>query len=966
MKGDFTRFTFDPTQHHRRVLLQQGRVQLDADHNEQVAIGVHRDQAMARDVIGRVGGPRGNAAFQVLTDPADLPDGVDTDSEPGDFWLGPGRYYVDGVMCESEAWTRFSAQPDLSPGPLPGTGGYLLYLDVWERHITALEDPSLREVALGGPDTATRTRTVWQARARRTGAQAPGECPDDATVAALDPGTSARLRARAVPEDPPAGPCALPESAGYRGMESQLYRVEVHRGGPASEARFKWSRDNGSVAFAVLGVDDPAAAEPRLTLAYPRRDAHLELETGDWVELACDASVRDGMATTLLKVGSVQDAGGDRVEVQLSGALPGAFVADADQHPILRRWDHGEGDEDVDGDGIVIEEGAGDEGWVTLEKGVQVQLRSPDEGGASIYRNGDYWVIPARTLTGDVEWPRDDTGQPSLRPPHGVDHHLAALAILQCNGGGNAPLTVELIRDCRPLFPPLTDLPTADPQEPPPPVQTAASCCVAVGPGGEFERLDEALAALLEEQRRRDICLLLLPGEHVFDGWDHERMAGDHVRLTGCGPTSRLVARRPMVVDGMASFTLQNLRGDFESVEFDERFPGAIVARGLERLVVEGCDLAGLSQRGEVGPVGSLLHIQGVARVRVVDNVFEAAMRESLEFHRRTMFGDGEHLELMQELLENLDRRHFERAVEDAAQKLAEMGPNQPELGAIRNRIQGYCREYFARLSLGELTAYAKLGLYLGSSRRSADTLEDYLCGLRRAAVTHLPGVAIVLDRERQPSTRLPTSALGTIGDFPLDVDLDDHTRIQANEIVGIVSLGGSPGKPAFPDDATRRDLARHLGGAVSLVEHTGILRLEGNQIALLALSAELYGQVARRVGHGEQRPLHGVFGHAQIHDNVFAGALNQVLATRVALCNNLFSLTAHPLHALPGGQHWPGDVLTQTLSEDVEQAVPAGVSFAESSLVLGNHTGRRRSAVLYDVRRGGERVGNVGIGVSS
>ena len=30
MKGDFSRITFDPKKHYSRVLMQQGRVQLDA------------------------------------------------------------------------------------------------------------------------------------------------------------------------------------------------------------------------------------------------------------------------------------------------------------------------------------------------------------------------------------------------------------------------------------------------------------------------------------------------------------------------------------------------------------------------------------------------------------------------------------------------------------------------------------------------------------------------------------------------------------------------------------------------------------------------------------------------------------------------------------------------------------------------------------------------------------------------
>jgi hypothetical protein len=63
MKGDFTRDTFDPAKHFTRVLMQQGRVQLDADWNEQGAILLHYLQALATDLIGPFGGPEGNAGF---------------------------------------------------------------------------------------------------------------------------------------------------------------------------------------------------------------------------------------------------------------------------------------------------------------------------------------------------------------------------------------------------------------------------------------------------------------------------------------------------------------------------------------------------------------------------------------------------------------------------------------------------------------------------------------------------------------------------------------------------------------------------------------------------------------------------------------------------------------------------------------------------------------------------------------
>ena len=57
MKGDFTKSSFDPKKHYRRVPLQQGRVQLDAEWNEQIEIDEHRIETEAVDVIGKCGAP---------------------------------------------------------------------------------------------------------------------------------------------------------------------------------------------------------------------------------------------------------------------------------------------------------------------------------------------------------------------------------------------------------------------------------------------------------------------------------------------------------------------------------------------------------------------------------------------------------------------------------------------------------------------------------------------------------------------------------------------------------------------------------------------------------------------------------------------------------------------------------------------------------------------------------------------
>src|SRR6266478_4989085 len=52
MKGDFSRWAFDPVANFSGVLYQQGRVRTDVDDNAATAIGAHWRETAARDVIG--------------------------------------------------------------------------------------------------------------------------------------------------------------------------------------------------------------------------------------------------------------------------------------------------------------------------------------------------------------------------------------------------------------------------------------------------------------------------------------------------------------------------------------------------------------------------------------------------------------------------------------------------------------------------------------------------------------------------------------------------------------------------------------------------------------------------------------------------------------------------------------------------------------------------------------------------
>ncbi len=482
-RGDFSRDTFDPSKHFMRVLMQQGRVSLDADWNEQTDILLHYIQTLAKDLIGPFAGPEDADERGFGITPTTSP------SSPKSFYISRGRYYVDGILCENgpdnnicengaDELVDYYNQPDyprdISENDFPQTGDLplLVYLDVWERHISYIEDDYIREKALGVADTASRSKVVWQVKALKSGDDWRKYVGDteiscnaiegnwsEIVENLLQKANRGCLKARAKETDAaPTEPCITAPESSYRGEENQLYRVEIHRGGLALKdggsnkfdaATFKWSRDNGTVTFPII-----SKAGNTLVLEHLGRDDRLSLEKDDWVEVVDDDY-------TLLIQSRPSPLAGTRILAQVdtvdttemtvtlrlqdSTKLPD-YSEGSQNHPLLRRWDHKKGDPTVqdepelaDDDGaLYVEEG----NWLTLEDGVQVWFQKLDT--VYSYQTGDYWLVPARTATGDVEWPKDAQGAPRPFPPHGIVHHYAPLAYIDNGDGGNWVQT-----DCR-------------------------------------------------------------------------------------------------------------------------------------------------------------------------------------------------------------------------------------------------------------------------------------------------------------------------------------------------------------------------------------------------------------------------------------------------------------------------------------------------------------------------------------
>ncbi len=474
MSGDYTRFTFDPLKRYSGVLMQQGRVQLDSDWNEEIDILRRRIRTTTLDILGPVGVPYvvSPNAFKIGWIPG----------PPADLSIGPGRLYVDGIQIEAfaEDGATYNHQPffppplaGFPPPPLPAAGDAVVYLDVWEREVTYIEDPALLDVALGGADTTTRRQTVWQVRVDPMDNAACG-------VPVGEPPSAGRLTSRAIAPPAPDDPCILPPASGYRGLENRLYRVEIHSGGAARHgalqvvARQRLDRLGRARHRGQRHADDALRQphRPRPVPALPRRrlgDGHRRSSRTH------RRAGRDGAHRQHRRDqppdrsrSRAADAGRPSVRRQRRLRSPrGTRACSGGTRPALP----------IRSTPTALFSPAA--GPIPIEDGIEIEFSTDPAGGS--FRVGDYWVFWARTATAQIEELTD-------APPRGIIHHYVQLAAITGLGGAEPTIT-----DCRP-----------------PPQQLGDCCCtIIVRPGENIQAGIDALPA-------QGGCVCLKTGLHVI------------------------------------------------------------------------------------------------------------------------------------------------------------------------------------------------------------------------------------------------------------------------------------------------------------------------------------------------------------------------------------------------------------------------------------------------------------------
>ncbi|MGZ4355612.1 MAG: DUF6519 domain-containing protein, partial [Gaiellaceae bacterium] len=154
--------------------------------------------------------------------------------------------------------------------------------------IAAAQDPAVKKAAQDAKTVATKAIADFVTAIGNIGVAGDEAVNCKAGRALLDALSLAapRLRAVAKRDARNPDPCAIAADVQYRGRENQLYRLEVHAAGAVGEATVKWSRENGSVMFAV--IEDGITADAGVVtveLEDLGRDRRSGLCEGDWVEI---------------------------------------------------------------------------------------------------------------------------------------------------------------------------------------------------------------------------------------------------------------------------------------------------------------------------------------------------------------------------------------------------------------------------------------------------------------------------------------------------------------------------------------------------------------------------------------------------------------------------------------------------------------------------------------------------------
>lgn len=587
---DISRDAFNPRKHYSSVRMQQGRVLTDDDWNENERIEDELYRRTQVDIIGRTGTP--DDGFKI--------EHLDITSGFIDFDIHDGTMYTGGIRFEMDSIEKFRLQKDWlekkdADPAIPVVADFpngvneifdLVYFEGWKQPVSAVEDSSLLEAALGGPDTTARLRNMRRVKLfRNTGSdkcnlswqklQTEWELLHFGTINdenELMPGTNLKVSfTSAGAADDLCSPSVL---GGYLGAENQAIRVQVTRFAAGNNRWFfTWGFDNASPLYRVTIAEDvltvTMVTEPKDQYHWPLSDQVIEIlpwsavlpnneKVAEQKGILCKVATSynpDSKSFTLTPAITLADLTEwkQRNDTDIDLTQPAEFL-------YMRVWNRGSDlaspAEIPFTPGTAVQ--LGNTGLeVTFTGTTGNNFLAPDG-------TGNFWVIAARPSTRQSVVPWELTSTVGTGP-HGVRFFYSPLAIIKWTKV-DATITGEIIHDCRRTFEPLTE---------------DCCSCITVKPGPGWENVFDRF------RDDQDICICFKNGIYELSKTVIIRNKGN-IKFTGCGRGSQIIVHNNESAFAFISckdITIRDL-----SVKNDFRKFAEINLKNLQGVInVSGC-----------------------------------------------------------------------------------------------------------------------------------------------------------------------------------------------------------------------------------------------------------------------------------------------------------------------------------------------------------------------------------------
>ena len=240
-----------------------------------------------------------------------------------------------------------------------------------------------------------------------------------------------------IPPSTPAGTYVLTATGGTSGdtasatMDLPFLGLTPSSGGIGQNSiaapTFKWSRDNGIVVSSISYIDTSSSTATVLTVGSTGKNPNLSFLANMWVEVTSDINDLWGLPGTLALVTAVNSPAQNTITIDPT-SIVGSAITDIDYppelHPKIRRWDWDQVTSTPPPYPLPVQVPADNDGYIELEDGVEVRFT----GGT--YKTGDYWLVPARTATADVDWPERVTAVNWAAVPSGGSDAASLAAFL--------------------------------------------------------------------------------------------------------------------------------------------------------------------------------------------------------------------------------------------------------------------------------------------------------------------------------------------------------------------------------------------------------------------------------------------------------------------------------------------------------------------------------------------------------